>query len=134
LTKTTVPSFITRFYIIDILVFTSSLLTFYSIGLRVKLTRIRDYFRLYSPVLPIKFLITPAIACVLLFMVSIFGISLTDLARNVIIILSFSPSGVMMVTMSNVFSLDGPLASAVWVATTVIYVIIIVPILCLFFI
>jgi predicted permease len=59
---------------------------------------------------------------------------LTDLARNVIIILSFSPSGVMMVTMSNVFSLDGPLASAVWVATTVIYVIIIVPILCLFFI
>jgi predicted permease len=67
-------------------------------------------------------------------MVSIFGITLTELARNVIIILSFSPCGVMMVTMSNVFNLDGPLASAVWVASTVVYVIIIVPILCLLFI
>jgi predicted permease len=134
LTKVSVPSFITRFHIIDILVFTSSLLTFYSIGLRVKLTRIRDYFRNYYPVLAIKFLLTPAIAFALLFMVSIFGITLTDLSRNVIIILSFSPCGVMMVTMSNVFNLDGPLASAVWVASTVVYVILIVPILCLIFI
>ncbi|MHC4270797.1 MAG: AEC family transporter [Planctomycetota bacterium] len=134
LTKVSVPSFITRFHIIDILVFTSSLLTFYSIGLRVKLTRIRDYFRNYYPVLAIKFLLTPAIAFALLFMVSIFSITLTELARNVIIILSFSPCGVMMVTMSNVFNLDGPLASAVWVASTVVYVIIIVPILCLLFI
>ncbi|MHC4842236.1 MAG: AEC family transporter [Planctomycetota bacterium] len=133
LTRVSVPSFITRFYIIDILVFTSSLLTFYSIGLRVKLTRIRDYFRNYYPVLAIKFLLTPAIAFALLFMISIFSISLTELARNVIIILSFSPCGVMMVTMSNVFNLDGPLASAVWVASTVVYVILIVPILCLVF-
>jgi predicted permease len=134
LTQVSVPSFIIRLHIIDILVFTSSLLTFYSIGLRVKLTRIRDYFRHYFPVLAIKFLLTPAIAFALLLVVSIFGITLTELARNVIIILSFSPCGVMMVTMSNVFNLDGPLASAVWVASTVVYVILIVPILCLIFI
>jgi predicted permease len=134
LTQVKVPSFITRFYIIDILVFTSSFLTFYSIGLRFRLVRIRDYFRLYFPVLAIKFLITPAIAFGLLLLISIMSINLTELAGNVIIILSLSPCGVMMVTMSNVFNLDGPLASAVWVASTVVYVILIVPILCLIFI
>jgi hypothetical protein len=34
-----------------------------------------------------------------------------------------------MVTMSNVFDLDGPLASALWVVTMAIFVAIVVPVL-----
>jgi len=133
LTQVKFPSFILRLHIIDILVFTSSFLTFFSIGLRFRLVRVRDYFRKYIPVLAIKFLVTPAIAFGLLFLVSVFSINLTGLVGSVIIIQSFSPCGVMMVTMSNVFNLDGPLASAVWVASTVVYVALVVPILCLIF-
>jgi predicted permease len=133
LTQVKFPSFILRLHIIDILVFTSSFLTFFSIGLRFRLVRVRDYFRKYIPVLAIKFLITPAIAFGLLFLVSVFSINLTGLVGSVIIIQSFSPCGVMMVTMSNVFNLDGPLASAVWVASTVVYVVLVVPMLCLIF-
>jgi hypothetical protein len=34
-----------------------------------------------------------------------------------------------MVTMSNVFDLDGPLASALWVVTTAVFAIVVVPVL-----
>jgi hypothetical protein len=38
-----------------------------------------------------------------------------------------------MVTMSNVFGLDGPLASALWVITMAIFAAIVVPVLFLIF-
>jgi len=80
----------------------------------------------------VKFILTPALALLIIWLLKLAGQNLTGLVQKVIIVLSATPSAVLMVTMSNVFDLDGPLASALWVVTTAIFAAIVVP--ALFFI
>ena len=123
------PDFIADFHIVDIFVYTASSLSFFAIGLRVNFSRIKNYINLYFPLAAVKFLLTPLVALALVWLLTLTGHDLTSLVKKVVIVLSACPSAVFMVTMSNVFDLDGPLASALWVATTVIFVAIVVPIL-----
>ncbi|MFA5251594.1 MAG: AEC family transporter [Phycisphaerae bacterium] len=127
------PAFITKFYIIDILVCVASSLSFFAIGLRVKLSRLKNYINLYFLMAAIKFILTPALAVLFIALLTLAGQNLNSEVQKVIIILSATPSAVLMVTMSNVFDLDGPLASALWVVTMAIFVAIIVPVLFLLF-
>ena len=123
------PAFITRFYIIDALVCIASSLSFFAIGLRVKLSRLKNYINLYFLIAAIKFILTPALALVIIALLALVGQNLNSTVQKVIIILSATPSAVLMVTMSNVFDLDGPLASALWVVTMAIFVAVVVPVL-----
>jgi len=127
------PAFITEFYIIDIFVYVASSLSFFAIGLQVKLRRLKDYINLYFMLGAVKFILTPVMAFLIIWLLSVTGKNLTGLARNVLIVLSTSPSAVLMVTMSNVFNLDGPLASVLWVVTMAIFVAVVVPVLFLVF-
>jgi predicted permease len=127
------PASITRFYIIDILVYVASSLSFFAIGLRVKLSRLKDYINLYFLIAAIKFILTPALALVIIALLALASQNLNSTVQKVIIILSATPSAVLMVTMSNVFDLDGPLASALWVVTMAIFVVIVVPVLFILF-
>jgi len=124
-----VPSLVPRLYIVDVLVYVASSLAFFSIGLRVKLSRLSNYTRLYFPLLAIKFVLTPIVAVLLIGLLKLTGHNLTALVQNVIMVLSVAPSAVLMVTMSNVFDLDGRLASALWVVTTAVFAFIVVPVL-----
>ncbi|MGA1979294.1 MAG: AEC family transporter [Sedimentisphaerales bacterium] len=123
------PPFIGKFHIVDILVYIASSLFFFAIGLRVKLSRFKDYISLYFPIAAVKFILTPAVALLIIALLTLTGQDLDSLVKKVIIVLSTAPSAVLMVTMSNVFDLDSPLASALWVVTTVIFVVIVVPVL-----
>jgi len=134
LTDVRSPGFIVRFYIIDILVYIASCLSFFAIGLQVNLSRLKNYINLYFPLATVKFILTPAVALLIIWLLTLTGQNLTDLVQKVIIVLSVTPSAVLMVTMSNVFDLDGPLASALWVVTMAIFVVIIVPVLFFIFI
>ena len=127
------PAFITKFYIIDILVCIASSLSFFAIGLRVKLSRLKNYINLYFLIAAVKFILTPAVALLIIALLTLTGQNLDSLVKKVIIVLSATPSAVLMVTMSNVFDLDGPLASALWVVTMAIFVAIVVPVLFLLF-
>jgi len=127
------PAFIAKFHIIDILVYIASSLSFFAIGLRVKLSRLKDYISLYFLIAAIKFILTPALALAIIALLALAGQNLNSMVQKVIIILSATPSAVLMVTMSNVFDLDGPLASALWVVTMAIFVVIVVPVLFLLF-
>jgi predicted permease len=121
--------FVAQFHIIDILVYVASALAFFAIGLRVKLSRLKNHINLYFPLAAIKFILTPAIAILLIWILAMTGRDLTDLIREVVIVLSVTPSAVLMVTMSNVFDLDAPLASALWVVTMAIFAVVVVPVL-----
>jgi len=123
------PVFITKFYIIDILVCVASSLSFFAIGLRVKLSRLKNYINLYFLISAIKFILTPALAILIIALLTLAGQNLNSTVQKVIIILSATPSAVLMVTMSNVFDLDGPLASALWVVTMAFFVAVVVPVL-----
>jgi predicted permease len=69
------------------------------------------------------------VALLIIALLTLAGQNLNDMVQKVIIVLSATPSAVLMVTMSNVFDLDGPLASALWVVTMAIFVTIVVPVL-----
>jgi predicted permease len=84
---------------------------------------------LYFPVAAVKFILTPAVALSIIALLMLTGQNLDSLVRKVIIVLSVTPSAVLMVTMSNVFDLDGPLASALWVVMMAAFVVIVVPVL-----
>lgn len=127
------PAFIAKFHIVDILVYIASSLSFFAIGLRVKLSRLKNYINLYFPIAAVKFILTPAVALLIISLLSLTGQNLNSMVRKVIIVSSASPSAVLMVTMSNVFDLDGPLASALWVVTMAIFVSVVVPVLFLLF-
>jgi len=129
LTDIKIPGFVSELHIIDIFVYIASSLAFFAIGLRVNLSRLKNYINLYFPLAAVKFILTPAVALLLIGLLALTGRNLTGLVRKVIIVLSATPSAVLMVTMSNVFDLDGPLASALWVVTMVIFAVIIVPVL-----
>ena len=129
LTNIRIPNFVSEFHIIDIFVYIASSLAFFAIGLRVKLSRLKNYINLYFPVAAVKFILTPAVAILLIGLLALAGRELTGLVRNVIIVLSATPCAVLMVTMSNVFDLDGPLASALWVVTMAIFAVVVVPVL-----
>jgi predicted permease len=88
---------------------------------------------LYFLVAAIKFILTPAAALLLIALLTLAGQNLNSTVQKVIIILSATPSAVLTVTMSNVFDLDGPLASALWVVTMAIFVAVVVPVLFLLF-
>lgn len=129
LTNVKTPDFVLKFHIIDIFVYTASSLSFFAIGLRVKLSRLKNYINLYFPLAAVKFILTPAAALLIIWLLALTGRSLNGLVEKVIIVLSATPSAVLMVTMSNVFDLDGPLASALWVVTTTAFAVIVVPVL-----
>jgi predicted permease len=71
----------------------------------------------------------PIIALSAIGLMAFAGIDLTPLTRNVIIILSCCPAAVTMVILSNVFSLDAKLASAIWVVNNLTFILIVVPLL-----
>ena len=93
------------------------------------MSRLRNYVYLYFPLAGVKFIATPTAALALVSLLGLAGRDLSGLVREVIIVLSVTPSAVVMVTISNVFDLDGPLASAIWVVTTGIFAVIVVPVL-----
>ncbi|UCF00340.1 MAG: hypothetical protein JSV82_04540 [Planctomycetota bacterium] len=133
LTNVKPPCFIAKLHIIDVLVYIASSLSFFAIGLQVNLSRLKNYTSLYFPLAVVKFILSPALALFMIWLLLLKGQNLTILVQRVIIVLSATPSAVLMVTMSNVFDLDGPLASALWVATMTIFAVIIVPLLFIIF-
>jgi predicted permease len=129
LTNVNPPDFVSKFHIIDVFVYIASSLSFFAIGLRVKLSRLKNYINLYFPLAAVKFILTPVVALLIIWLLALTGRNLDGLVEKVIIVLSATPSAVLMVTMSNVFDLDGPLASALWVVTTAVFAAIVVPVL-----
>ena len=123
------PQFIQSWHIIDFFIYSASFLAFFAIGLRVKVSRLKNYLNLYFPLACVKFIVSPVIAGLLIWILAMTGTRLSDIVIKVIIILSVTPCAVMMVMISNVFDLDSKLASALWVVNTAVFALIVVPIL-----
>ncbi len=121
------PKLVSNLYIVDLFIYTGSAIAFFSIGLRVKIFHFKRYLKNFLQIAFIKFLLTPLIALSFVLILFYTGQDLTELMRKVIIILSAAPSAVLVVTMSNVYDLDAPLASFLWVSTMIAFVIIVVP-------
>ena len=125
------PQIVFRLHIIDLLIYSASLLCFFAIGLRVRPAHFKNYINLYFILSAVKFIITPVIAFLILWLLAAAGVDLNILVKKVIIVMAVAPTAVFMVTMSNAFGLDSQLASALWLVNTFTFLIIVMPILIL---
>ena len=123
------PEFIADYYIVDIFVYAASGLSFFAIGLRLSFSRLGDYVPLYFLLGAVKFILTPLMAWLLLVGCGLAGFHLSGLPAKVVLVQSLTPAAVVMVTLSNVFKLDGQMGSALWVVNTAAFVFVVVPVL-----
>lgn len=127
------PELLTKWYVMDPFIYAASGLTFFAIGMRLSISRLRNYIPLYFTLGAVKFLLTPAAAAVLLWLCADWLSGLPPVARNVIMVQSAAPCAVLMATMANVFDLDGRMGSALWVVNTAMFALVVVPVLFLIY-
>jgi predicted permease len=123
------PAVLTQWYVMDPFIYAASGLSFFAIGMRLSISRLKNYIPLYFTLGAVKFILTPAAALVILWFFAGPLSSLSGLARNVIMVQSAAPCAVLMVTMANVFDLDSRMGSALWVVNTAVFAVVVTPIL-----
>jgi predicted permease len=123
------PSLLTQWYVMDPFIYAASGLSFFAIGMRLSISRLKNYIPLYFTLGAVKFVLTPAAAALILWLFAGVLSGLTPMAKNVIMVQSAAPCAVLMVTMANVFDLDSRMGSALWVVNTAAFALVIVPIL-----
>jgi len=125
------PAFVTRLYLVDILVIICTAVMFFVTGLRLHVSHLMDNMGLYGWLAGIKFVASPLLALGLIWTVRWLGMDLTDLRCNVMIVESTMPAALFAVVVANLYDLDAPLASAMFVANTVMFLVVVLPILTL---
>jgi predicted permease len=123
------PPVLTTWYVMDPFIYAASGLSFFAIGMRLSISRLKNYIPLYFTLGAVKFVLTPAVAALLLWLCSGWFSDLSELSRRVIMVQSAAPCAVLMVTMANIFDLDSRMGSALWVVNTAAFAVIVTPIL-----
>ena len=101
-------------------------LMYFTIGLRIHFSELGKYKNLYGPLLAVKFVIGPAIAAVLVGLGGLFS-EIHPVSRAVIIIEATVPVALYSVLISNMFELNGRLASLLFLVSTVVYLVAVLP-------
>ena len=99
------------------------------IGLNLHVSDIGKYVRLYLTQAGVKFVIAPLVA---LLMVSLFHLEAHDLPGKIVLTQAFMPAAIYSVLLSNIFGLNARLASAMFVVNTLVFLVIVLPLLAVF--
>jgi len=116
--------------VISVVFVLASTTTMFAVGLSLVLERLGHYTRSYAVISLLKFAVAPLVAVGLVTVFDrLFGMSRTS--RQVVLILSACPVAVYSVVISTFFDLDVDLANSLWVVTTVVFLIVVLPALVL---
>ncbi len=96
----------------------------FAVGLALFLEKVRTHARVTALMCILKFVVSPLLA---LGLMALFGI--VGCGRQVVLILSVCPVAVYAVVISNLFDLDLDLANSLWVVTTVVFLLVVAPVL-----
>jgi len=129
LLKTPVPTPVETFHVLDILIIGSVLASFATVGLQNQFSHLAQQKILHVSLAVVKFAVTPLLAVLLIVLSQYLFGPLPTVARNVIYIQSFMPTAIFTVLIANLFDLDPKLASVLFVVNTVIFLVVILPVL-----
>jgi len=110
--------------LISIIMAVAASTAMFAIGLALFLEKVRRHGRVSVVTCALKFLVSPLVAFGLM---GLFGIE--GMNRQVVLILSVCPVAVYAVVIANIFELDLDLANSLWVVTTVVFLLVVVPVL-----
>ncbi len=121
-------SAIYEFHIVDVFVIIAILSSFFTIGLQLHFSSIKEYRYFHVILSLVKFVISPLIAIILLGIIQYMFFDIPDLARKVIIIESLTPTAIFTVIIATLFNLRPRLAGILFVVNTIIFLIIVLPV------
>ncbi|MFO7946229.1 MAG: AEC family transporter [Armatimonadota bacterium] len=105
-------------FTIDILMPLTTALFLVAIGLGLRLSAVRDYWRECTLLHGARFLVSPAIGLALAFAFGYWQMADHDLLK-VVFIQSATPAAIMAVMVADIFDLNKGLAGALWITTNV---------------
>ncbi len=123
------PAAIDQARVTDILIFATSALAYFAVGLRLELSRIAAMGRMIAALGILRFIIGPAVALGLLGLASLTPWPVEPVRQNIFMILTVVPTAVVSVAVCNMFDLRPREASVLFVANTLLYLLIVLPIL-----
>ena len=121
------PEFIGRYGIVDIMVFVLVPVAYFAIGLRLHVSHVRQTWRLIAGLSVMRFGVSLGVGACILAATRLTPWPLTGLSRDVLIIQSFVPTAVLVVAIANMFDLRPRTASVLFVANTLIYLVLVLP-------
>lgn len=122
------PGIIVEWRIIDILVYTVTAVAYFAIGLRLHLTSIMELKKQIASLAIMRFVVAAALGLTLVTLAQLSPWPLTTLARKVFLIEAFVPVAITVVAVANMFHLKPREASALFVANTFMYLLLVLPI------
>lgn len=125
------PEVIDDWYLLDLLFIVGGLGTYLGIGLQIYLGDLFQNLRMHLSLAVIRFMVIPAGTILILLFSGITPMPVDPVLFRVMVVQSFVPSAVMTVMLPNLFGMDARLASMVWVWNTLIFVVLILPVILL---
>lgn len=127
------PEFISRWWIVDVFLIGSVLMSFFTIGLQLHFAHLADKVVLHVTLGLVKFIAAPIITLLLIPLIRLAAGPMPSLAWKVAVIEGTVPVGVYAVVTSNLFALRPRLASMLFFVNTVVFLALVLPILTVIF-
>lgn len=127
------PEVVHDWYLLKILFYLGAGAAYFGVGLRLHLSQIRPHLKAHGLLAAIKFVALPLMTGALLLGASRIGVvePPPPLMVQSLLLLSFMPSAIQTVILSNLFHLDARMASSVWVVNTVLFFLLPLPVILL---
>lgn len=122
------PPQVERWHVVDVLVYTITPLAYFSIGLRLHASQFMLLRRLILGLAAMRFIVALLVGLALVQLTLLTPWPVKGMAWKVYMIEAFVPTAVTMAAVANMFGLKPREASVLFVANTVMYVVIVLPI------
>jgi predicted permease len=127
------PGAIAAWHVVDILVCLLTPLAFFGIGLRLHFSKVIPLWRPILGLAVIRFVVAAVVGLALAYATWITPWAFRGLRWNVYVVEAFVPTAVTMVAVANMFGLCPREASVLFVANTVMYLVLVLPVVLLIF-
>ncbi len=124
-----VPDEIEAWHLRDTIFFLGAAGSYAAIGMRLRLGDSLKFKRMHALLAFAHFILWPLLTIALLALLSVAGVPLIGLPRDVVILEAFTPMAINVVIIANLFHLDARLASVLWLWNTLLFAAVVLPVL-----
>jgi len=123
------PAWISEWHLMDALVYLVTPLAFFAIGLRLRASKVLPMWKLIAGLGIVRFLVGAAVGVCLAWVTLQTPWPFDELRWDVFVVQSFVPTAVTMVAIANMFNLRPMEASVLFVANTIMYLVLALPVI-----
>ncbi|HOW63844.1 MAG TPA: hypothetical protein P5186_01325 [Candidatus Paceibacterota bacterium] len=127
------PAVITSWHVVDILVYFLTPLAFFGIGLRLHFSKVIPLWKPIVGLALMRFVVAAVVGLAMAYATWLTPWPFRGLRWNVFVVEAFVPTAVTMVAVANMFDLCPREASVLFVANTVMYLVLVLPVVWWFF-